>query len=89
MLIDCEMTLLLYQGFLLIFLLDAHRRCTPQKVDWFLVLYFRFELDMLIESVTVTVKRVEELLDRLNDNTSTDNAVHIEDFTGQNLISYP
>lgn len=48
---------------------------------------FRFELDMLIESVNVTVKRVEELLDRLNDNTSSiDNVVHITDFT---LINFP
>nr|XP_043639011.1 paired amphipathic helix protein Sin3-like 3 isoform X2 [Erigeron canadensis] len=46
----------------------------------------RFELDMLIETVNVTAKRVEELLDRINDNsTKTDNVVHIEDFTAINL----
>lgn len=47
----------------------------------------RFELDMLLESVNVTTKRVEELLDRINDNTiKTDNLIHIEDhFTALNL----
>ncbi|KAK1423048.1 hypothetical protein QVD17_18342 [Tagetes erecta] len=46
----------------------------------------RFELDMLVESVNATAKRVEELLDRINDNSGkTDNAVHIEDFTAINL----
>ncbi|XP_076924654.1 paired amphipathic helix protein Sin3-like 4 [Bidens hawaiensis] len=46
----------------------------------------RFELDMLVESVNVTAKRVEELLDRINDNSGkTDNAVNIEDFTAINL----
>ncbi|KAL8228939.1 hypothetical protein R6Q57_013839 [Mikania cordata] len=46
----------------------------------------RFELDMLVESVNVTAKRVEELLDRINDNSSkTDNVVHIEDFTAIHL----
>lgn len=46
----------------------------------------RFELDMLIESVNVTAKRVEELLDRINDNSSkTDKSVHIEDFTAIHL----
>ncbi|KAI3502431.1 hypothetical protein L1887_30500 [Cichorium endivia] len=46
----------------------------------------RFELDMLLESVNVTAKRVEELLDRINDNSNkTDNVVHIEDFTAINL----
>ncbi|KAL7610919.1 hypothetical protein Lser_V15G11480 [Lactuca serriola] len=47
----------------------------------------RFELDMLLESVNVTAKRVEELLDRINDNSikKTENVVHIEDFTAINL----
>ncbi|KAI7731827.1 hypothetical protein M8C21_028780 [Ambrosia artemisiifolia] len=46
----------------------------------------RFELDMLVESVNVTAKRVEELLDRINDNSGkTDNSVHIEDFTAIHL----
>ncbi|KAI3824945.1 hypothetical protein L1987_06418 [Smallanthus sonchifolius] len=46
----------------------------------------RFELDMLVESVNVTAKRVEELLDRINDNSGkTDNAVHFEDFTAIHL----
>ncbi|XP_076902089.1 paired amphipathic helix protein Sin3-like 4 isoform X2 [Bidens hawaiensis] len=48
----------------------------------------RFELDMLVESVNVTAKHVEELLDRINDNSGkTDNAVNIEDFTAINLKS--
>lgn len=44
----------------------------------------RFELDMLLESVNVTTKRVEELLDKINDNIiKTDSHIHIEDyFTG-------
>ncbi|XP_024995556.1 paired amphipathic helix protein Sin3-like 3 isoform X2 [Cynara cardunculus var. scolymus] len=46
----------------------------------------RFELDMLLESVNVTAKRVEELLDRINDNSiKTDSVVHIEDFTAIHL----
>ncbi|XP_028090187.1 paired amphipathic helix protein Sin3-like 4 isoform X2 [Camellia sinensis] len=47
----------------------------------------RFELDMLLESVNVTTKRVEELLDKINDNTiKTDSPIHIEDhFTALNL----
>ncbi|KAJ9549153.1 hypothetical protein OSB04_021696 [Centaurea solstitialis] len=46
----------------------------------------RFELDMLLESVNVTAKRVEELLDRINDNSiKTDSVVRIEDFTAINL----
>ncbi|GJZ69507.1 paired amphipathic helix protein Sin3-like protein 3, partial [Tanacetum coccineum] len=69
-----------------LFRCEDDRRSIPQKVDWLLVLYFRFELDMLIESVNVTVKRVEELLDRINDNTiNANNVVHIEDFTAIHL----
>ncbi|PSR88338.1 Paired amphipathic helix protein Sin3-like [Actinidia chinensis var. chinensis] len=47
----------------------------------------RFELDMLLESVNVTTKRVEELLDKINDNTiKTDSPIRIEDhFTALNL----
>ncbi|KAK2994387.1 hypothetical protein RJ640_029502, partial [Escallonia rubra] len=47
----------------------------------------RFELDMLLESVNVTTKRVEELLDKINVNTiQTDSYFHIEDhFTGLNM----
>ncbi|KAF8399358.1 hypothetical protein HHK36_015223 [Tetracentron sinense] len=47
----------------------------------------RFELDMLLESVNVTTKRVEEMLDKVNDNTmKLDNPVCIEDhFTALNL----
>lgn len=53
------------------------------------VLHLRFELDMLLESVNVTTKRVEELLDKINDNTiKTDSPIRIEDhFTGISLIT--
>ena len=39
---------------------------------------------MLLESVNVTTKRVEELLDKITDNTiKTDSPIHVEDhFTG-------
>ncbi|XVF44115.1 hypothetical protein PTKIN_Ptkin02bG0094400 [Pterospermum kingtungense] len=47
----------------------------------------RFELDMLLESVNVTTKRVEELLEKINNNTiKTDSPICIEDhFTALNL----
>ncbi|GMH01660.1 hypothetical protein Nepgr_003499 [Nepenthes gracilis] len=47
----------------------------------------RFELDMLLESVNVTIKRVEELLDKINNNTiRTDSPIHIEEhITALNL----
>ncbi|XP_019164891.1 PREDICTED: paired amphipathic helix protein Sin3-like 3 isoform X2 [Ipomoea nil] len=47
----------------------------------------RFELDMLLESVNVTTRRVEELLDRINDNTiNSDSPVRVEDYlTALNL----
>ncbi|XP_044489130.1 paired amphipathic helix protein Sin3-like 4 isoform X2 [Mangifera indica] len=47
----------------------------------------RFELDMLLESVNVTTKRVEELLEKINNNTiKTDGFIHIEEhFTALNL----
>ncbi|GAB4839893.1 hypothetical protein Ancab_020602 [Ancistrocladus abbreviatus] len=47
----------------------------------------RFELDMLLESVNVTIKRVEELLDKINNNTiKTDTPIRIEEhFTALNL----
>ncbi|CAH9142262.1 unnamed protein product [Cuscuta epithymum] len=47
----------------------------------------RYELDMLLESVKVTTKRVEEVLDKINDNTiNLDNAFRIEEyFTALNL----
>lgn len=45
----------------------------------------RFELDMLLESVNSTTKRVEELLDKINDDTSP---IRVEDhFTRTNLIT--
>ncbi|XP_043726308.1 paired amphipathic helix protein Sin3-like 4 isoform X4 [Telopea speciosissima] len=47
----------------------------------------RFELDMLLESVNVTTKRVEELLEKITDNTiKPDSPIRIEDhFTALNL----
>jgi paired amphipathic helix protein Sin3a len=47
----------------------------------------RFELDMLLESVNVTTRRVEELLDKITDNTiKSDNHMYVEDhFTALNL----
>lgn len=49
--------------------------------------YARFELDMLLESVNVTTRRVEELLDKINDNTiNSDSPVRVEDYlTGSKL----
>lgn len=45
---------------------------------------------MLLESVNVTTKHVEELLEKINNNTiKTDSPIHIEDhLTGYNLISF-
>uniref|UniRef100_A0A803PD15 Histone deacetylase interacting domain-containing protein n=1 Tax=Cannabis sativa TaxID=3483 RepID=A0A803PD15_CANSA len=47
----------------------------------------RFELDMLLESVNVTTKRVVELLEKINNNTvKTDSPIRIEDhFTALNM----
>ncbi|XP_057810913.1 paired amphipathic helix protein Sin3-like 3 isoform X2 [Salvia miltiorrhiza] len=47
----------------------------------------RFELDMLLESVNATTKRVEELLDSMNSHTDkTDSTFHIDDhLTAVNL----
>ena len=47
----------------------------------------RFELDMLLESINVTTKRVEELLDKINNNIiKIDSPIRIEDyFTALNL----
>ncbi|WOL03842.1 paired amphipathic helix protein Sin3-like 4 isoform X2 [Canna indica] len=46
----------------------------------------RFELDMLLESVNVTTKRVEELLEMMQDPVKSDNPIHIEDhLTSLNL----
>ncbi|XP_012092008.1 paired amphipathic helix protein Sin3-like 4 isoform X2 [Jatropha curcas] len=47
----------------------------------------RFELDMLLESVNVTTKRVEELLEKINNNViKTESPIHIEEhLTALNL----
>ncbi|KAK9707311.1 hypothetical protein RND81_07G188400 [Saponaria officinalis] len=47
----------------------------------------RFELDMLLESVSVTIKRVEELLEKINDiKYRAENPIRIEEyFTAINL----
>lgn len=49
----------------------------------------RFELDMLLESVNVTTKRVEELLEKINNNViKADCPITIEDhLTGQWSLS--
>jgi paired amphipathic helix protein Sin3a len=48
----------------------------------------RFELDMLLESVNVTTKRVQELLEKINNNlTKRDSPIRIEEhLTGMQLI---
>lgn len=48
------------------------------------IVVVRFELDMLLESVNVTTKRVEELLIKINENTvKMESPIHIEEhFTG-------
>lgn len=52
-------------------------------------LYFRFELDMLLESVSSAAKRVEELLNSINENNvNLETPFHIEDhFTGLYLLA--
>ncbi|XP_074295941.1 paired amphipathic helix protein Sin3-like 4 isoform X3 [Silene latifolia] len=47
----------------------------------------RFELDMLLESVNVTIKRVEELLEKINDNkVKAENPIRIDEhFTAINM----
>ncbi|XWS22532.1 hypothetical protein CRYUN_Cryun29cG0044500 [Craigia yunnanensis] len=47
----------------------------------------RFELDMLLESVNITTKQVEELLEKINNNTiKIDSPIRIEEhFTALNL----
>ncbi|KAH7289366.1 hypothetical protein KP509_31G072300 [Ceratopteris richardii] len=41
----------------------------------------RFELDMLLESTAVTAKRMEELLEKMQDiNTKQDGQVHLDDY---------
>lgn len=48
----------------------------------------RFELDMLLESVNVTTKRVQELLEKINKNLlKGDSPIRIEEhLTGIQLI---
>lgn len=50
----------------------------------YLIVFLRFELDMLLESVNVTTKRVEELLEKINNNTiKTESPIRVEEyFTG-------
>lgn len=41
---------------------------------------FRFELDMLLESVTVAIKRVEKLVERMEGNSlKEDNSIHLDE----------
>lgn len=46
---------------------------------------FRFELDMLLESVTVAIKRVEKLVGRMEGNSlKPDSSIHLnEHLTGK------
>ncbi|KAL6983585.1 hypothetical protein U1Q18_016969 [Sarracenia purpurea var. burkii] len=64
-----------------------HMRKNQYEESLFLCEDDRFELDMLLESVNVTTKRVEELMDKINDNAiKTDSPIRIEDhFTALNL----
>lgn len=40
----------------------------------------RFELDMLLESVNVTTKRVEELIEKMHDNSAKpESPIRVED----------
>ena len=50
---------------------------------------FRFELDMLLESVSSATKRAEELLNSINENNvNLETPFHIEDnFTGWYLLA--
>lgn len=44
------------------------------------LLFVRFELDMLLESVNATTKRVEELLEKMHDNSvKPENTIRIEE----------
>jgi hypothetical protein len=56
--------------------------------DAMLICAGRFELDMLLESVNVTTKRVQELLEKINNNlTKRDSPIRIEEhLTGMQLI---
>lgn len=56
--------------------------------DWMLLGDLRFELDMLLESVSSTIKRAEEWLNTLDNYTSgVDGPIRIEDhFTGVTLL---
>lgn len=41
---------------------------------------FRFELDMLLESVTVAIKRVEKLVERMEGNSlKLDSSIHLDE----------
>ncbi|KAL1807218.1 hypothetical protein ACET3Z_030286 [Daucus carota] len=46
----------------------------------------KFELDMLLESVKATTRSLENLLEKINDNTINESSIHIEDhLTALNL----
>lgn len=49
-------------------------------IDIILIYVCRFELDMLLESVNATTKRVEELLEKVNNNIiKGDSPIRIEE----------
>jgi hypothetical protein len=40
---------------------------------------FRFELDILLESVNSTIKRVEELVEKMDKSLKPDSSIHIDE----------
>lgn len=40
---------------------------------------FRFELDMLLESVNAAIKRVEELVEKMDKSLKPDSSIHIDE----------
>ncbi|CAN0925731.1 Paired amphipathic helix protein Sin3-like 4 [Linum grandiflorum] len=57
--------------------ISTKKACSDVKMT---ALVRRFELDMLLESVNVTAKRVEELLDKINNTTTkVEDPIRVED----------
>ncbi|OIW10525.1 hypothetical protein TanjilG_15897 [Lupinus angustifolius] len=66
---------------------DEWARCRADLIKVWAEIYAKFEFDMLLESVNVTTKRVEELLDKINKNIiKGDSSIRIEEhLTALNL----
>lgn len=47
------------------------------KTCW--MVNFRFELDMLLESVNAAIKRVEELVEKMDKSLKPDSSIHIDE----------